>query len=209
MMSSPTWDRSSACKSRISRAIGGSGVDVTSRMLRACMMTTPPLNGCGSSALEGRRNVPLFTEVCEAQGCILQGDLADEYYRHWDDPQKPCSACGGPTVRQFSPFASPFMGEMSRKYVDTSLDDGQRQDLGHWAWRRKSSVSGKPEPVYIHDWAQQRAFCKAEGLANPTTEMDSNCEVSEDGSKFQKATATLADLKELEKKSVAQEANPA
>ena len=150
--------------------------------------------------------MPLFTEACISPDCVLDGDSTDEYYKHWNDPQRPCVACGGPTKRFPSQFSSPFMGEMSRRYVDTSLDDGHRKDLSHWVFEK--GPDGKVKPSLISTFQEQREYCKRNGLANPS-DLDSNCEVSEYGRRFQKATATLQDLKELEKKTVAQPANPA
>ena len=150
--------------------------------------------------------MPLFTEVCGSPDCVLQGDPTDEYYKHWDDPQKPCSACGGPTTRIPSQFGIVWTGEITAKYVDKSLDDGHRKDLSHWVFEK--GPDGKTKPFLIENFQQQREYCKRNGLANPA-DLDSNCEVSEDGRRFQKATATLQDLKEAEKRAVAQPANPA
>jgi hypothetical protein len=150
--------------------------------------------------------MPIFESVCESENCDLRGLIVDDFYRHYDDPAKLCEWCGQCRTRLPSTFASPFMGEMSRRYVDKSLDDGHREDLGHWMWRTKSSVSGKPEPVYVDTWQKQAEICRAEGLANPR-DFDTNTEVSEDGRRFQKTTATLQDLKEAEHK-VAQVAKP-
>ena len=129
----------------------------------------------------------------------------DDFYRHYDDPAKPCESCGLQTVKVPSTFSSPFMGELSRKYVDRSLDDGHRQDLSHWVFEK--GPDGKTTSSLITTFQEQRDYCKRNGLANPS-DLDSNCEVSEDGRRFQKATATLSDLKEAEKK-VAQESKPA
>ena len=48
-----------------------------------------------------------------------------------------------------------------------------------WAYKRKT-LSGKPEALYISDFAQQRDFCKSEGLLNPS-EVPKHMEPGEHG----------------------------
>lgn len=77
-----------------------------------------------------------------------------------------------------SRFAVVFTGIISARYNDRGIP-GEHQE-GHWAFRKKSSRDGNPEPVFINDWQGQREFCRAEGLALPK-EFGRNFEVSEDG----------------------------
>ncbi len=151
--------------------------------------------------------MPVFESVCVSKTCGNRGLIVEHFYKHWDDPTEPCEECGERTEKIPSSFASPFMGDMGRKYVDRSLDDGDRQDLHHWVWDR-NTPDGKPKPRYIETFQQQKEWCRSNGVALPS-ELPSNCEASEDGRKLQKATATLRDLKEAEKKQQVAEAKEA
>jgi hypothetical protein len=60
----------------------------------------------------------------------------------------------------------PFSGAIGSRYLDRGLEGGQAKDGGHWAWK-KNTISGKPEPVYIETFQQQRDYCRSEGLVMP------------------------------------------
>jgi hypothetical protein len=55
---------------------------------------------------------------------------------------------------------------------------------GFWAYRKRSSVSGNPEPVYLDSMQAIRDFNKAEGLAAPG-EVPTNSTISADGKTIQ------------------------
>lgn len=90
-----------------------------------------------------------------------------------------CLGCNRAMEIRLFPVSTVFTGVITARYNDKGTP-GAHLD-GHWGWRRKSSkVPGKPEPVFIETWDQQRDFCRAEGLANPK-EMPRNFEIGEDG----------------------------
>jgi hypothetical protein len=104
--------------------------------------------------------------------------VEEHYYPHSDSPTNACGYCGGATDRLIGRPNIVFTGVISARYNDKNVENPHQE--GHWQWRKKSSVSGKPEPVFISDWQTQKEFCKAEGLANPR-EMPRNMEIASDG----------------------------
>lgn len=88
----------------------------------------------------------------------------DRYLRRWDDPTPVCPQCGGYRKRMAGRFAAPFSGSL-RKYTDPKRENAHME--GFWAYRKRSSVSGKPEPVWLDSMEAVRAFNKAEGLSAP------------------------------------------
>ena len=122
--------------------------------------------------------MPLRDSVCHTPGCNLEGVKQEHYYHNDSIPMRPCLKCGSPTEKvEFSTFKVVFTGPISRRYNDPSIEGAEKE--GHWAYRKKT-LSGKPEPVWISDFGQQREFCRSEGLANPT-ELPRNMMVGEDG----------------------------
>lgn len=60
---------------------------------------------------------------------------------------------------------------------------------GHWMYRKKSgkaAETGVAEPVWIENHAQQRSFCRDEGLI-PPSDMPSNISIAKDGASFETA----------------------
>lgn len=76
-----------------------------------------------------------------------------------------------------SAFAAPFMGSLT-KYADSNRENAQME--GWWAYRKRSSISGQPEPTYIDSMEKLKEFNRAEGLAAPG-EVPTNSTVSADG----------------------------
>jgi hypothetical protein len=111
--------------------------------------------------------LPLYESICEVVNCPERGKVFEWYASRSDAPERPCSYCAQPTVRQFSRFNSPFCGAITARYLDRGLEGGNAPDGGHWAWKKKT-LSGKPEPVYIESFQDQKTFCREEGLALPS-----------------------------------------
>lgn len=122
--------------------------------------------------------MPLYEDVCFRPECPVYDQAVERYYSTSSTPQKPCIECGGPTERLMSRFGVVWTGPITAKYNDKESKGAHKE--GHWAFRKKSSLSGKPEPVFIETFQQQREFCKAEGLVNPT-QAPRNLVVKEDG----------------------------
>lgn len=112
--------------------------------------------------------------------CAACNSTKESFVHHWDTPV-PCPTCGGPTDKLFSRFAAPYSGSM-HKYMDPKRE-GAEMD-GFWAYKKRSSLSGQPEPVFISDMQQLREFNKAEGLAAPG-EVPTNATISADGKKIE------------------------
>src|SRR5262252_912412 len=118
--------------------------------------------------------MPVFDLKCEP--C----DAVEEVFLRRYDDESPCPGCGGRRVKLFSRFAAPFMGSI-HKYVDPNRE-GSHMD-GFWAYRKRSSISGQPEPVYLDSMQAVKEFNRAEGLAAPG-EVPTNCTVSSDGKRI-------------------------
>lgn len=135
--------------------------------------------------------MPLFESSCISQSCPLAGQVT-EWLGKYEDPEPLCT-CGTPMTRLVSRFGVIWTGALTSKYVDRSLEGGHG-DGGHWAYRTKNTASGKPEPVYIETFQQQREYCKAEGLGLPS---DTDfAMISDDGRSTSRVTKSVAmDLK--------------
>ncbi len=94
-----------------------------------------------------------------------------------DEAAPPCPACGGERKALVSRFGTVFMGSL-RKYSDLKREGADHE--GFWVYRRKSSISGQPEPVYLSTFAEVRDFNKAEGLSAPG-EVPTNSTISANG----------------------------
>lgn len=117
--------------------------------------------------------MPIYENWCPA--CSVRR----EFFSHRvTEENPPCESCGGTTGRIISSFQIIWTGPLTAKYNDPKLEGAERE--GHWAWRRRSSLSGNPEPVYIDSFQKQTEFCKEEGLINPK-DLPRNLEVSADG----------------------------
>jgi hypothetical protein len=86
--------------------------------------------------------------------------------------------CGGLLELAIHPLQVVFTGPLTARYNYKDAENPHQE--GHWAWRRKSSLSGKPEPVFIDSFDAQRQFCASEGLVNPK-ELPRNYQISETG----------------------------
>jgi predicted nucleic acid-binding Zn ribbon protein len=109
--------------------------------------------------------MPIYESWCTNEKCTKYQDPVERYYPRSDTPLKPCEACGSESRRLLSRFGIVFTGVLSgTKYKEKGMDD-YGQD-GHWVWTKKTP-DGKPKPVFIETFDQQRDFCKQEGLVNP------------------------------------------
>ena len=116
--------------------------------------------------------MPLFEVRCDA--CRATDEV---FLHHWYSTDPPCPVCLGPRRRLMSCFASPFMGSL-RKYSDLKREGAQMD--GFWAYKKKSSVSGQPEAVFLDSVSAVREFNKAEGLTAPG-EVPRNVQIGSDG----------------------------
>jgi|WetSurMetagenome_2_1015567.scaffolds.fasta_scaffold742858_2 hypothetical protein len=64
--------------------------------------------------------------------------------------------------RVVSAFQVVFTGPITKRYNDPKSENPDQE--GHWAFRKRSSVSGNPEAVFIETWQDRREFMKQEGL---------------------------------------------
>jgi predicted nucleic acid-binding Zn ribbon protein len=119
--------------------------------------------------------MPVFEALCSA--C---NTLNEHFLRHWDSPDPPCSHCGGATERMASRFGVPLSGSLG-KYMDLRREGADRG--GFWAYKKRSSISGQPEPIFLDSMEAVKSFNRAEGLAAPG-EVPTNASISADGKRL-------------------------
>jgi putative FmdB family regulatory protein len=118
--------------------------------------------------------MPMYEYLCKSCGTV------EEQYAKMGATPPDCPVCLGPREQLFSRFAAPFSGSF-HKYADPRRENAHME--GWWAYRKVSSISGQPEPVWLDTPQAVREFNKAEGLADPT-EVPTNSTVSADGRKI-------------------------
>ena len=117
--------------------------------------------------------MPLHEFLCPS--CKSVEEL---FFHRSPDEDPPCPVCLGPRTRLASRFAVVFTGPLTARYNDPKKENAHME--GFWDYRVRSSVSGVPEPVFISDWAELRAFRKAEQLSMPG-DVPTNATMSADG----------------------------
>lgn len=133
--------------------------------------------------------MPLFESACPEKDCLLFEKTFEWLSKTTDVNDPSCECCGAQTIRQISRFGVIWTGPITAKYLDKSLEGGNAESGGHWAYK-KNTLSGKPEPVYISTFQEQREYCKAEGLT-PPQDTDHGM-IQGDGRTVVKATAKEA-----------------
>ena len=118
--------------------------------------------------------MPVFELCCEAHG------TEDVFLPHWYSCDPPCPVCGGARQRLMSSFATPFMGSL-HKYTDPNRENAHME--GFWAYRKHSSISGQPEPVWLDSMTAVKEYNKAEGLSAPG-DVPMNSTISPDGKRI-------------------------
>ena len=124
--------------------------------------------------------MPIYESACTNTECALYGRLMESYYPRFESPMNPCAACGGENRRVQSTFAVVFTGPITAKYLDRSKEGGNNRDGGHWVFENGPRPGKGAKPVWIDNWADQKSYCRRNGLALPS-EMSNNYEVAEDG----------------------------
>lgn len=121
--------------------------------------------------------MPIRDFKCRACGNFDE----DRYLPKWNSPDPLCPVCGGEQEQLVGRFGVVFSGPLSAKYMDSKREYAHLE--GYWAYKRKSSISGHPEPVFIDSWQAARDFNKAEGLSAPG-EVPKNSTISADGKRI-------------------------
>jgi predicted nucleic acid-binding Zn ribbon protein len=107
----------------------------------------------------------------------------EEHFRHRVDDMTAPECCGKPMRQLISRFGIVWTGHIS-KYNDPTKDrTNQTEDGSHWVWRVRSSRSGHPERIRLTSIAEQKAYCKEEGLILPS-DCNPNADISSDGHKL-------------------------
>jgi len=121
----------------------------------------------------------LLESACPKDSCRYYG-LAVEWLEHPTGIDPPnCQACGTQLKRVYSSFNMPFSGSISQRYASKTAEQ-KSIDGGFWAWKRRNTLSGKPERVRINTFQELNAFCKSEGVHNPT-DLPQHMEIKPDG----------------------------
>jgi len=109
--------------------------------------------------------MPLYELRCTNPECPHRRVKVERFLPRYESPNPSCMGCGWATERAVSDFAVVFTGPISARYNDPSLEGAHQE--GFWQYRIKSSVSGKPEPVFIDTWDKEREWRRMEGIPDP------------------------------------------
>lgn len=106
-----------------------------------------------------------------------------------------CPECGGATERGYFPTAAIWTKGIS-DYGSKNLETYQKDQKagGHWTYERNSDAAkeaGRPLPVFIQTVADQKSYCRREGLI-PPTELPNNLSVASDGKSYE--TANISEI---------------
>lgn len=128
-------------------------------------------------------------------GCYKCRTVSEFRAPRFETPNPPCRLCGGPTDRLISAPAVVFSKRLV-DYGDPSKETWAKDQRagGHWVYERDSDRAkeeGKPVPRFIETAQDQRTYCKAEGLVNPS-DLPSNLNVTADGCGYQ--TANISEV---------------
>lgn len=125
--------------------------------------------------------MPLFEHCCTSESCCLYCVPVEHFFHNRYAANPVCEECGGTTERLVSKFNAPWTGDLSR-FNDPAADQHNATPHGHVAYRTKSTrnLDGSPEAVTISSRQAQKAFCKAEGLVDPS-DVNPNIGTKEDG----------------------------
>lgn len=121
--------------------------------------------------------MPLYEYLCGSCGAAFEA-----YLPKWDNSDPACQ-CGAAPERLMSRFGVVFSGSL-HKYMDPKKEGAHME--GFWAYKKLSSISGQPEPVFLDTMESLKAFNKAEGLAAPG-DAPTNATISADGKRIQGA----------------------
>lgn len=118
--------------------------------------------------------------VCKTPFCTEYG-VAFEIMLGVNAPDPKCPECLVVTEQLPSRFATPWTGTLDR-YNKAGCETLNGCKGGHIQWRIRSSrlADGSAEPVRITNRQEQREFCRAEGLVDPT-DVNPNLEGNSDG----------------------------
>lgn len=108
--------------------------------------------------------MPMYEHFCSQAECPQLGRVIEGLVRHWYDPNPDCEVCGKRMVRLASRFAVVFTKPLNA-YNDLSREGAHEE--GHWVTRR-NTPDGVERQEYITTREQQKAFCRDEGLWDPS-----------------------------------------
>ena len=123
--------------------------------------------------------MPVYEFYCER--CQR---IEERFFHRWQEQAPPCPLCSNPRVLLASRFAVVFTGPITARY-NLKDREGAEQE-GVWMYRKKTSLSGEPEPVYIETFSELKEFCRQEGIYGPG-EVPINATISPDGRKISSA----------------------
>lgn len=124
--------------------------------------------------------IPVHEFRCRTPFCTEHGIVFEVRIPSGSSDPK-CPECLMETERIASRFAAPWTGTLDR-YNKSGCETHNPCDGGHIQYRVRSSrlANGAPEPVRITNRQEQREFCRAEGLTDPT-DVNPNVQPNEDG----------------------------
>jgi hypothetical protein len=125
--------------------------------------------------------MPVRELKCETPKCANFGVTYEWFARSMSKADPKCPECHTQMTRLISSFACPWTGTLDR-FKEPGMERHQEYGDGHFVWRNRSSrlADGGPEKILVRTRAEQREYCKAEGLIMPD-DINPNSEISSDG----------------------------
>jgi hypothetical protein len=130
--------------------------------------------------------MPIFELVCRSAPTCPNYGKVEEVLQHFDAQDPFCPECGIQMKRRISaphviwtrPLAA--YGDPKKETYEKDLRRG-----GHWVARKRSGGGTPENPKFelIRTRQDQIAYCKSEGLSDPT-DFSPNVRVSQDGKSF-------------------------
>jgi len=111
--------------------------------------------------------MPIFDFQCQSD----PAHRFEAYLSRRENPDPACQECGGATRRLISRFAAIWTKSLS-DYGDKNSETYYQDQKagGHWVARKRSGGGTEDKPLreFITTPQQQRDYCKAEKLFNPS-----------------------------------------
>jgi hypothetical protein len=127
--------------------------------------------------------MPLYEHECRNPLCGQHGVVEERYFSRMNPPNPGCSECGRLMDRLVSMSHAIWLKPIS-DYGDASKETfwKDKQAGGHWVARKRSGGGTEEKPIkeFITSRQQQKAYCREEGMSDPS-DFPTKMEVTEDG----------------------------
>ena len=127
--------------------------------------------------------MPIREHQCRTEACSRRGVVEEHYYPRWNSPDPECPECGRQMAMLISIVHPVFCKDLIA-YSDPKKEGyAKEQALGGHVVGCKRSFGGteeKPVMRVIRTRAEQKEYCRAEGMSDPM-DFNPNAKVTSDG----------------------------